>query len=125
MSEQQTCGKGLAEHAVLPAKIAAVATAMAAMFEQHRTSLDADEPSGRAEDDAYRTLAHDFRAIASMLETTAARMASYRDLPMATHDEAALSTAEAVATFEALINAERELLQQLQQSVEMYEQMLR
>jgi hypothetical protein len=124
MSEEQTCGKGLAAHAILPAKIGAVAAAMAAMLEQHRTSLDDAESSGRAEDDAYRTLAHDFRAIASMLETTASRMAGYRDLPMATHDEAALATAEAVATFEALVNAERELLQQLQHSVEMYQQML-
>ncbi|HEX6096473.1 MAG TPA: hypothetical protein VF432_09135 [Thermoanaerobaculia bacterium] len=124
MSDEQTCGKGLSEHARLPAKFAAVATAVAGMLDQHRTSLDVTESSGRAEDDAYRTLAHDFRAIAAMLEATAGRMAGYRDLPMAGHDEAALSTAEAVGVFKALVSAERDLLQQLQDSVEMYEAML-
>lgn len=122
MSDEPTCGKGLAEHSVLPRKLAAVASAMAEVLEHHRTSLDASDPGGRAEDDAYRTLAHDFRSIAVTLTATADRMAGYRDLPMASHDEAALMNPEAVEKFERFVQAERELLQLLQDSAQTNEE---
>jgi hypothetical protein len=124
MADGPTCGKGLAEHSVLPRKLAAVAAAMAKVLEQHRTSLDPADPNGRAELDAYTTLGHDFRGLATTLQATAERMAGYRDLPMAPHDEAALMRAEAVGAFEAFVRAERELLKLLQGSVERDEAML-
>jgi hypothetical protein len=114
MSDQQTCGKGLAHHSALPRLFGAVAAAMADVLEHHRTSLDLGDPQSRPELDAYTTLTNEFRDLAAALETTAERMAGYRDLPMAPHDEAALSSGDAVAKFAGLVRAERELLQLLQ-----------
>jgi hypothetical protein len=124
MTEETTCGKGLAEHSALPRSVAAFAAAMAEMLEHHRTSLDAGDAGARPELDAYTTLAHDFRSVAAMLETIGSRMAGYRDLPMANHDVAALMNPEATAAFEAFVRAERELLRLLETSVQRDEAML-
>ena len=108
---QQTCGKGLAEHSTLPHRMAAVAAAMADVLEHHRTSLDLADPQSRPELDAYTALTNEWRDIAAALEATADRMAGYRDLPMAPHDEAVLSSNEAAAKYASFLRAERELAQ--------------
>ena len=122
--QQQTCGKGLAQHSALPRLFAGVAAAMADVLEHHRTALDLHDPQSRPELDAYTTLTNEFRDIAAALETTADRMAGYRDLPMAPHDEAALSSGDAVAKFAGLVRAERELMQLLQEHAKRGDAML-
>ena len=48
MDDQPTCGKGLAEHASLPAKLGELSSAMAKLLEFHQTTLDlTDETRGR------------------------------------------------------------------------------
>ena len=43
MDEQQTCGRGLAEHAVLPAQLAEVVEAMADNLQVHMQALELDD----------------------------------------------------------------------------------
>lgn len=124
MSDEQTCGKGLAEHSVLPKTMGEVAAAMAGVLEHHRTSLDSADPAARPEYDAYTLLMAEFRAIAVTLEETAARMAGYRDLPMPRHDESALMSTDAVEKFERFVQAERDLSSLMKASVERDEAML-
>ncbi len=122
--EQWTCGKGLAQHSALPRHMAAVATAMSDMLDHHRTSLDLADPDSRPELDAYTALANEYRDIAAALNATADRMAGYRDLPMAPHDTAVLSGADAIAKLESVVRAERELAQLLREYGGRYEGML-
>lgn len=124
MTDEPTCGKGLAEHAVLPAKIGGLAAAMGEVLETHLRSLDRHDPQARPEHEAYTTLVHEYRDLASTLARIAARMAGYRDLPMAPHDQAVLMGPDAVESFAAFVRSERELLELLQSSVEQDETML-
>ncbi|HYI12698.1 MAG TPA: hypothetical protein VEK57_26850 [Thermoanaerobaculia bacterium] len=124
MSDEATCGKGLAANSILPARLAAVTAAMAEVLDGHRTSLDLDAVAGRAEDAAYVTLTDGFRDVSAALTALADRMAGYRDLPMAIHDEAALMTPAATATFATYVQSERDLLHWLQDSVRQHTEML-
>lgn len=105
-----TCGEGLALHAALPEKLSTLTAAMAGVLEHHMTSVPPAEP----EYAAYATLVADYRALTATLQRIAERMASYRDLPMPAHDEAALTSAEAGAVFAAYVAAERETAALLQ-----------
>ena len=113
MRNERTCGRGLAEHAVVPAKAAEVIAALALNLEAHLKTLDLSDPSSRREHDAYRTLAAEYAEIASRLAATAQRMAGYRDLPMGRHDAATLASPSLFRTFEELVALERELLDRL------------
>ena len=117
-SDQPTCGKGLAEHAALPAKLGALITAMVDTLEAHQEAIDPTDDAGRRELHAYVTLAHEFRFIATALETTAARMVSYRDLPMARHDPEKMASPRLVASFTRFVTLEKEILALLGQAVE-------
>jgi hypothetical protein len=55
VEQQQTCGKGLAENAVLPARLGAVTGALADVLEAHVKALDLDDENARAEHDASRS----------------------------------------------------------------------
>lgn len=108
----------------MPAKFAAWAAAMAEVLSLHRTSLDVTEVAGEAEHDTYSRLVNDFRSVSQILNATATFMATAAKLPMATHDEAALSTPRALETFERYVQAERDAAQQLQTFLEQDEAML-
>ncbi len=97
---------------------------MAAVLETHLDSLDLNDSASKPEHAAYETLTNDFRAVASSLQRIAGRMAGYRDLPMAAHDEARLSSAAARNSFAAFVDSERALLDLLRSSVERDEKML-
>jgi hypothetical protein len=84
--EPQTCGKGLAQHAAVPAKIASLLEALAENLALHIPTLVGDDPATRGERDAYTSLSAAYRDISSRLAATAVKMAGYRDLPMAAHD---------------------------------------
>ena len=67
MDDQPTCGKGLAEHAVLPAKLGALTAAMATVLEIHMKALDLKDENARREHEAYRRLAKEQHSIAAQL----------------------------------------------------------
>lgn len=114
MTDEATCGKGIAEHSALPLKLAELTAALAKILELHQSSLDLSDANGRAERDAYERLATDFAAISKMLEATGRQMRGYRDLPMANHDEAVLSSPVHMEAYESFVRIERELASLLQ-----------
>jgi hypothetical protein len=124
MDDQPTCGKGLAEHSALPAKLAELEDALAENLELHQKTLDLSDDSARKEFDAYVKLARKHRSIAAQLREAARQMAGYRDLPMGRHDERALADPKIVEAFERFVKVEDELLNQLRAAVERDRQML-
>jgi hypothetical protein len=124
MNEQQTCGKGLAEHSTLPAKLSELAGAMAEVLETHQGALDLKDENARKERDAYLKLTSEFRRIAEQLRATAQQMAGYRDLPMGRHDQKVMMSGKAAKAFETFVKSERDLLTLLQQALERDQTML-
>ncbi len=59
--------------------------------------------------DAYEAVASALRNAAAQLQATADRMAGYRELPMARHDERAMSSPEIRDAFAAFIEREHDL----------------
>jgi hypothetical protein len=119
-----TCGKGLAEHSALPAKLGELIAALAENLEVHQGTLDLGDDRSRRELDVYVKLAREHRSIAAQLGEVARHMASYRDLPMGRHDDRALAEPKVAEAFATFVRAERELLAQLQVAVERDEAML-
>lgn len=117
MEDQPTCGKGLAEHSVLPAKLGELTAAVAEILEIHRKALDLSDENSKKEDEAYQELAQQHRQIAAQLQATARQMAGYRDLPMGRHDPKAMAAPEAREAFETFVRLEQELLALLQKRV--------
>jgi hypothetical protein len=124
MSEEWTCGKGLAQNAALPATLARLMGAMGGLLESHTKALDVGQASGRAEYEAYCRLADEFRALEPPLRTVAEMMAGHLDLAMADHDAAALASADAVGAFRAFVDAEQEALSLLEKRVREHRGML-
>ena len=124
METEATCGTGVAENAVLPAKLAALTAAMAAVLEAHQNALDRTDADSRLELAAYQQVAEALRATASQLRAASERMAASRDVPMGKHDEDALASPHAVEVFADFVRAERDLLAWLQERVEADEAML-
>jgi hypothetical protein len=117
METPQTCGQGLAENSVLPAKLGELTDSMAEILEIHMGALDLQDNASRLEHEAYRELALEQRKTAGALKETARRMAGYRDLPMGAHDTSVMSSPRAVAAFENFVKLEEELVALLQHRV--------
>ena len=109
MDEPQTCGNGLAERSALPARLGALAAAMADVLEKHQQTLDLTDDNARTEHTAYQLLAGDYRNLASQLRATADRMVGYRDLPMARHHADALVAPEIREAVANLVERERDV----------------
>jgi hypothetical protein len=122
--EQPTCGKGLAAHAAVPERIAAFVAAMAGLLQNHTRSLRLDDANATLERDAYDRLVREQRVIASNLEALGAAMRSYRDLPMAAHDESVLADRGSIEVFTSFIRAEESLVALLQGSAAEHRAML-
>ena len=116
--EQQTCGKGLAENAALPARVGNLLAAMAQNLEVHIQALDLTDPNSHKEYEAYEGLIKEIQQTAVQLEQTANRMAGYRDLPMGRHDEHGMTHSRVGETFERFIKRKQELLSLLAQTTE-------
>jgi hypothetical protein len=116
MSEEQTCGKGLAENSVLPAKLGELISAMASNLDTHRQALDLTDQNSRAEDEAYEKLLKALRQIAAQLSVTASEMAGYRDLVMGRHHQKAMTHPRVRQTFEQFIQRKGELMELLKQT---------
>jgi uncharacterized protein YndB with AHSA1/START domain len=120
---EPSCGAGLAQHAVIPAKIAPMFAALADTLEAHRAMIVLGGPEARLEDDAYRTLAASYRELAARVGSVAEQMASHRGLPPCPHDERAFGAAQLEA-FQRFVKAQSELLELLQIAAEHDESML-
>jgi hypothetical protein len=124
MDEQPTCGKGLAEHSALPAKLGELAAAMAETLEVHQQALDVTDENARKEHHAYVKLAQEFRCVAAHLQVTAEHMAGYRDLPMGRHDQRAMAAPAGAQAFTKFVRIEKDLLEMLRAAVERDQKML-
>jgi hypothetical protein len=120
----QTCGKGLAENAALPAALGTVTAAMAQILELHMRALDLGDPDAAKEREAYAKLVEQQRVVAAELQAIANRMTGYRDLPMGRHDLAVMSDARSLAAFEKFVQTRQELLALLQSTKAQDEKML-
>jgi hypothetical protein len=112
--EEQTCGRGLAEHSALPARLAEVTEAMAGNLQVHMQALELDDEAARQEHAVYLRLAEEQRQAAARLRAVAGEMAAARDLPMGRHDESAMTSPEVADAFKQLVKAKQDLLVLLQ-----------
>ena len=120
-----TCGKGLAEHSDLPAKMGELTVAVADVLEHHMTALDLSDERSRKEHAAYRRLVSDHRKSAAELRAIADAMAGYRSLPMGKHNMAAMANPEARRLFGRFVRLEEELSELLRSRLERDRAMLR
>jgi hypothetical protein len=114
--EQPTCGKGLAENSVLPAKVSNLIAAMAQNLEIHMQALDLTDQNSRAEYGVYEKLVRELQQAAVDLQTTADQMAGYRDLPMGRHTEKAMKHPKVGETFTKFVRQKQELRSLLEQT---------
>lgn len=124
MDDQQTCGRGLAEHSALPARLAEVTEAMASNLQVHMQALELDDEPAREEHAVYLRLAEEQRQAAARLRAVANEMAAARDLPMGRHDAQTMSSPEVGDAFQRFVKAKQELLDLLQGMVEEDRRML-
>ena len=124
MSEQPTCGQGLAQNAALPANLADLFGAVAENLEIHLTALDASHKPSRPEFDAYVGLATEHREIESRLRALALQMEGYRELPMAAHDMDVMTSPRTAEAFHSLIAQEEAFAALLKSRLERYRLML-
>jgi hypothetical protein len=122
--EEQTCGRGLAEHSALPARLAEVTEAMAGNLQVHMQALELDDEAARQEHAVYLRLAEEQRQAAARLRAVAGEMAAARDLPMGRHDESAMTSPEVADAFRQLVKAKQDLLVLLQGMAEDDQRML-
>jgi hypothetical protein len=118
MDEQETCGRGLAEHSVLPARLAEVIEAMAENLRVHMGALELDDEPAREEHAVYLRLAEEQRQAAGRLRAIAGEMAAARDLPMGRHDLQTMSSPEVAGVFRQFVDAKQALAATLQQMSE-------
>jgi len=124
MEDPSTCGEGLASRSQLPRQLGEFLAAQTRVLEAHVRALDVAETDARHELDAYAALVVAHRDVADRLTGIADRMAGYRDLPMAAHDEATMSDAVAHKAFERFAQVEHELATLPQQLSHEDQQML-
>ena len=124
MDEQQTCGRGLAEHSALPAQLAEVTEAMADNLQVHMQALELDDEPARQEHAVYLRLAEEQRQAAARLRAIAGDMAAARDLPMGRHDTQTMSSPEVAHAYQRFVKARQELLAVLQRMAEQDQRML-
>lgn len=121
--EIETCGAGLAQHAVVPRRIAIYLAELAETLELHRTMLVLEDANAKREDDVYRELSESYRNIAAQLEETAERMSAQITLPMGAHDESKWTDAHMKA-FANLVHEQGALTSALQVATKRDEEML-
>jgi YD repeat-containing protein len=114
LNGQQTCGKGLAAQAPLPATLGELTAAVGRILELHMGALDETDPAAKQEYDAYERLVAEHDATADALRATAGAMAGCIDLPMAPHDVAVMTDSRHADAFKRFIEAEERLLALLQ-----------
>ena len=105
MADQPTCGQGLAENSVLPARLGDVIASMARVLEVHTEALDLEDERSQREHDVYLKLVLEQREVATRLRAIGDEMTGFRGLPMGKHDPAAMTSANAIGAFEEFVTA--------------------
>jgi hypothetical protein len=118
VEEQQTCGKGLAEHSAIPARMAELTEAMADNLRVHMQALELDDEPAREEHAVYLRLVEEQRQAAGRLRAVAAEMAAARDLPMGRHDAETMRSPEVGDAFRRFVEARDRLGELLGQLAE-------
>lgn len=113
MSEDYTCGHGIAEHATLHARLGSLLETVGLNLELHLGSLDPADEASRPEHAAYTALVGQHRELSGRLRSLAERMESYRDLPMANHDPGVLGSPQVMDAFKALLQEQEQLVELL------------
>ena len=124
MVDQPTCGQGLAENSVLPARLGDLIASMASVLDVHTEALDLEDERSQREHDVYLKLAAEQREVATRLRAIGDEMAGFRGLPMGKHDPNAMSSPQAAGAFEEFVTAEQQLLTLLEARVPQDRQML-
>ena len=124
MAEQPTCGQGLADYSLLPARLGELIACVAEVIEAHTGALVSNDEATQKELGVYLKLTRQHREIGALLEATGEEMAGHRDLPMGKHDPKAMSSPRPVEAFQSLVKAEEDLLALLQKRVEEDRRML-
>lgn len=114
MTDQQTCGQGLARHSALTASLGELIASTARVLEVHMKALDPTDDASKPEYEAYRELASAHRRIAIELADTAHRMEGYRTLPMGRHDMAQMMSPAPRHAFAGFVHHEQALLSVLE-----------
>jgi hypothetical protein len=109
MDDEQTCGKGLAEHSALPARMAELTEAMAENLRVHMQALELDDEPARQEHAVYLRLVEEQRQAAGRLRSVAAEMAAAGDLPMGRHDAETMRSPEVGDALRRFTTASQEL----------------
>lgn len=109
MTDQPTCGQGLARHAALTASLGELIASTARVLEVHMRALDLTDHASKREHDAYRELASAHRRIAIELADTAHRMEGYRTLPMGRHAMVQMMAPAPRHAFAGFVNHEQAL----------------
>jgi hypothetical protein len=124
MDHVTTCGQGLAEHSVLPARMSALIGALAENLERHQKTLDLGDENSRRELAVYRDLTARLAEVAADLQAASHAMAQQRDLAMGRHDEHAMEDPGLMQAFERFVDAEQALLELLEKAVDRDRRML-
>jgi hypothetical protein len=109
---------------MLPGKLGELLAALARILETHMRALDPTDADAKKELDAYAALVTAHRDVADRLSGIAVQMAENRDLPMAPHDEEAMSDGVARKAFDNLVRQEQELTTVLQDLLQEDREML-
>lgn len=125
MDEHPTCGRGLAEHSAVPARLGLLIECLGDNLELHLPTIDTRTEAGMAEHGAYATLVEECREIGRELTSMSERMAAYRDLPMAPHHRDALADPTILHAFERYVAVQDQLVELLLGARERDRQMLR
>jgi hypothetical protein len=124
MTEEPTCGQGLAEHAALPRRVGALLDAVADNLDAHLPALTANDPDTQREKLVYEQLAAQHRDAATRLGAVGEKMAGSRDLPMGAHDLGALSSQPVIEALARMTRAETDLRALLTQQLEQHRRIL-
>jgi hypothetical protein len=106
MTEESTCGQGLAQTALVPQLIGDLMNAVADNLIAHLPMLVADDETSQHERRVYEHLAGRHRDAAAMLQAIATEMATHRDMRMGQHDFEAMSRGDLVAALESMISSD-------------------
>ena len=123
-NDKWTCGKGLAAHARIPAKIAEFLKSLAQNLEAHVPAIDTSDANGTAERAAYDRLWKAYDGLATQLASTAQFMAACEDLPAAHHHEETLADPRLMEAFAQFVALQTELAEMLRASADQDRQLL-
>lgn len=124
MTDEPTCGQGLAQHARVPQLIGELMNAVADNLVAHLPMLVASDEETQHEKRVYEHLSGRHREAAATLQAIGTEMARHRDMPMGQHELQAMSRRDVIDALEGMIRAEAQLVARLQQHLAEHQAMV-